>query len=190
MRLLTSAGIGVLALLLGVPALSAQDEAKPRPEEPRAEENEAKPQQNPADKDKQVMKQDENNHPKDDKASKEEKQEQKDDANAAKEAGKQGQMNQAQGNHAHPANGKSGRIPDKDFKAHFGRQHTVVINQPVIVEGQPRFQYSGYWFIISNPWPAGWAYTDSCYIDYIDGEYFLFDLLHPGVQVALVVVVG
>jgi len=25
-------------------------------------------------------------------------------------------------------------------------------------------------------------------VDYIDGEYFLFDLLHPGVRIALFVV--
>lgn len=189
MRLLTSASIGVLSLLLGIPAVSAQDEAKPRQEEPKPEprQEEAKPQQRPADQDKQEMKQDQNKL--NEKQSKEEKQQQKDESKAPKESGKQGQMNQAQGNHAQPANGKSGHIPDKDFKAHFGRQHTVVINQPVIVEGQPRFQYSGYWFVISDPWPGDWAYTDSCYIDYVDGEYFLFDLLHPGVRIALFVVV-
>jgi hypothetical protein len=82
----------------------------------------------------------------------------------------------------------SGRIPDDKFRAHFGRQHTLVINRPTVVEGQPRFQYSGYWFTIVDPWPVGWAYTDQCYIDYIDGEYFLFDLLHPGVRIALTVV--
>jgi type IV secretory pathway VirB10-like protein len=83
---------------------------------------------------------------------------------------------------------QGGRIPDDKFRAHFGRQHTIVIKQPTIVEGQPRFQYSGYWFTIVDPWPAGWAYTDQCYIDYIDGEYFLFDLQHPGVRIALTVV--
>ena len=189
MRLLTSASIGVLSLLLGIPAVSAQDE-KPRQEEPRPEPNrqeEAKPQQKPADEDKREMKQDQNKLP-NEKQSKEEKQQQKDESKAAKEAGKQGQMNQAQGNHAQPVNGKSAHIPDKDFKAHFGRQHTVVINRPVIVEGQPRFQYAGYWFVISDPWPGDWAYTDDCYIDYIDGEYFLFDLLHPGARIVLIVV--
>ncbi|MGB6802082.1 MAG: hypothetical protein WBE31_07420, partial [Candidatus Sulfotelmatobacter sp.] len=79
-------------------------------------------------------------------------------------------------------------IPDDKFRAHFGRQHTLVINKTTIVNGQPRFQYSGYWFTIVDPWPVGWAYTDQCYIDYIDGEYFLFDLLHPGVRVAITVV--
>jgi hypothetical protein len=91
-----------------------------------------------------------------------------------------------QGEHARPA-GKSERIPDDKFRAHFGREHTVVINRPVIVEGQPRFQSGGYWFVISDPWPVEWAYTDECYIDYVDGEYFLFDVLHPGVRIALFV---
>jgi hypothetical protein len=83
---------------------------------------------------------------------------------------------------------RGGRIPDDKFRSHFGRQHTLVIRRPTVVEGQPRFQYGGYWFTIVDPWPAGWAYTDDCYIDDIDGEYFLFDLLHPGVRVAIVVV--
>jgi len=30
--------------------------------------------------------------------------------------------------------------------------------------------------------------TDDCYIDYIDGEYVLIDLSHPGMQIALEIV--
>jgi hypothetical protein len=89
---------------------------------------------------------------------------------------------------AQRADSQHGRIPDDKFRAHFGRQHTLVINKTTVVNGQPRFQYSGYWFTIVDPWPAGWAYSDQCYIDYINGEYFLFDLLHPGVQIAITVV--
>jgi hypothetical protein len=92
-----------------------------------------------------------------------------------------------QANRDHAAN-QPGRIPEDKFRAHFGRQHTVVINHPTIVEGQPRFQYGGYWFTIVDAWPVGWAYTDNCYIDYVDGEYFLFDLSHPGLRVAISVV--
>ena len=84
--------------------------------------------------------------------------------------------------------GKGGHIPDDKFRASFTKTHTFVISRPVIVENQPRFQYSEYWFEIVDVWPAGWAYTDECYIDYVDGEYFLFDVLHPGVRVALFVV--
>jgi hypothetical protein len=92
------------------------------------------------------------------------------------------------GDHARPSSGQQGqRIPDDKFRSNFGRQHTFRV-QTQVVEGQPRFQYSGYSFALANPWPAGWAYTDDCYIDYIDGEYVLIDLLHPGVQLTLIVV--
>jgi hypothetical protein len=93
---------------------------------------------------------------------------------------------QSQQAHSRPA-GRNARIPDDKFRAHFGREHTFAVRQTVVVEGQPRFQYSGYWFVLVDPWPAEWAYTDDCYVDYVDGDYFLFDLLHPGVRIALFV---
>jgi hypothetical protein len=88
----------------------------------------------------------------------------------------------------HAQGGRGGRIPDDKFRASFGRQHTFVMKRPTVVQGQPTFQYGGYSFTLVDVWPAGWAYTDQCYIDYIDGEYFLFDLAHPGVRLAIVVV--
>jgi hypothetical protein len=83
--------------------------------------------------------------------------------------------------------GNHGRIPDDKFRAHFGRQHTFSVHTTT-VGGRPQFQYGGYNFTIVEVWPTDWAYTDDCYIDYIDGEYFLFDLRHPGVRLAVVVV--
>jgi hypothetical protein len=80
------------------------------------------------------------------------------------------------------------RIPDEKFKANFGREHHFRVSRPVVVEGRPQFQYSGYSFELVDVWPAEWSYSDDCYIDYVDGEYFLFDLLHPGARVAVVVV--
>ena len=53
--------------------------------------------------------------------------------------------------------------------------------------GRPRFAYGGYNFEIAQPWPGGWAYTDDTYIDYVDGGYFLFNLRHPGVRVAVTI---
>ena len=94
------------------------------------------------------------------------------------------------GDHATRASAQQGqKIPDDKFRSHFGRQHTFRVHTTV-VEGQPRFQYGGYWFALQNPWPAGWAYSDDCYVDYIDGEYVLIDLLHPGVEIPLIVVVA
>jgi len=92
--------------------------------------------------------------------------------------------------HARPG-GKSAHIPDPKFKANFGRQHTFKVNQVIrqttIVPGKTQFVYSGYTFIILDPWPAEWLFTDDCYVDFVDDDYFLFDPFHPGIQVALFV---
>jgi hypothetical protein len=176
----------VLISLLGSATLFyAQDqreEAKPPQEEPRPEatkpaRDEAKP---PRQEEAKPPKQEDVKPPRN-----EGKRGSQEDAKPSKQAEHAEQPSQ----HEQRAGGqRGGHIPDDKFRAHFGRQHTVVINRPTIVEGQPRFQYSGYWFTIVDPWPAEWAYTDDCYIDYIDGEYFLFDVLHPGVRIALFVV--
>ncbi len=84
--------------------------------------------------------------------------------------------------------GQHGRIPDKQFRAHFGQAHHFRIGHPVTVDNRPRFQYGGYWFEFADAWPAGWSYDDDCYIDYVDGGYFLFDPLHPGIRIAVLIV--
>jgi hypothetical protein len=92
---------------------------------------------------------------------------------------------------ARPA-GKSAHIPDPQFKAHFGKPHAFAVNRVVttttIVPSQTQFVYAGYTLIFLDPWPTDWLFTDECYIDYVDDEYFLFDVFHPGVRVALFVV--
>jgi hypothetical protein len=103
------------------------------------------------------------------------------------ERNRQGQEHpEMEGNRERPS-GKGGHIPDDKFRAQFGRGHHFNA-RTVIVQGQPRFQYGGYNFELVDAWPADWAYADDCYLDYIDGEYFLFNLLHPGVRVAVFVV--
>jgi hypothetical protein len=82
----------------------------------------------------------------------------------------------------------NGRIPDDQFKAHFGREHTFHVGHPVLVEGRPRFQYGGFSFIVGQPWPAGWGYNDDVYIVEVNGVYYLVDLAHPGVQLELEIV--
>lgn len=180
--------LAILTVLVGSAALMYAQDEKPQEDKP-ARQEEAKPQ----------PKQDEAkpSHPEDARPSKQ--QEPKQDEKRAQEQatperqdhqemrndhGQQGQEHQAQA--GRPA-GKGGHIPDDKFHASFGRSHTFRA-QTVIVSGQPQFQYGGYSFQLVEAWPVGWAYTDECYIDYIDGEYFLFDLLHPGVRVAVFVV--
>jgi hypothetical protein len=77
------------------------------------------------------------------------------------------------------------RIPDDKFRAHFGSGHTFRIGHPVMVEGRPRFSYGGYSFVMVEPWPVGWAYTDMVYIDFIDGAYYLINPVHPGIRVVV-----
>jgi hypothetical protein len=79
------------------------------------------------------------------------------------------------------------RIDDEHFRAHFGHDHRFAIRHVTTVGGRPHFAYSGYNFEIVDAWPAGWSYNDDCYIDFVDGGYFLFNLKHPGVRIAVTV---
>jgi hypothetical protein len=83
------------------------------------------------------------------------------------------------------------KIPDKDLKAHFGQSHKFAVKQVItttrIVPNQTRFVYSGYSFVFVDPWPMGWGFDDDCYIDYVDGGYYIFDPFHPGIRVALMI---
>ncbi len=80
------------------------------------------------------------------------------------------------------------RIDDEHFRAHFGHDHHFAIKHITIVGGRPHFAYGGYNFEIVDTWPHGWSYNDNCYIDFVDGGYFLFDLRHPGVRIAIAVI--
>jgi hypothetical protein len=182
MRALRFLNVAILSALVGCASfVYAQDEkqtedkpAKQEESKPQPKHDEAKP---PHQDDVKPAKQDKE----------QEKQDQKREDQSRDQMKPEGQEHperQAQG--ARPA-GKGGHIPDDKFKANFGRGHHFRA-QGVIVQGQPQFQYGGYTFELVDVWPVGWAYTDDCYIDYIDGEYFLFDLLHPGVRIAIVVV--
>jgi hypothetical protein len=80
------------------------------------------------------------------------------------------------------------RISDEHFRAHFGREHYFAVGRVSVVAGHPHFAYGGYRFEIGQPWPARWAHTDHCYIDFVEGRYFLSNVRYPGVRVAVTVV--
>jgi hypothetical protein len=125
-----------------------------------------------------------------DKKAQQEKPAQQEQKHAQQEEKKSGQEKPAAQHEqqAQHANGNHGRIPDDRFRANFGREHVFVINRPVIIEGQPRFQYGGYWFGFNESWPVGWAYTDNVYVDYIDGGYYLYNPFHPGIRIVVIVI--
>jgi|HubBroStandDraft_6_1064221.scaffolds.fasta_scaffold08483_4 TolA-binding protein len=162
-----------------------QDQATP-PEEKREDAKPAQDEKQTQQDDKKVQDEGKREQETDKQSQDQDKQQQKDE----KRAQQQDDKNNPQGTQdAHRAGGNAGgRIPDDKFRAHFGQQHKFHIGHPTIVSGQPRFQYSGYWFVIANPWPVGWSYSDDCYIDYVDGEYLLFDLAHPGVNIVVNVI--
>jgi flagellar motor protein MotB len=127
---------------------------------------------------------------KDKPAQQQEKHAQQDKSNQHQEQhvqnGKSDQKEQHHEQQAQRAGGNGrGRIPEDHFRANFGREHVFVINRPVIVEGSPRFQYGGYWFGFAEPWPVGWYYTDNVYVDYVDGGYYLYNPVHPGIRIVV-----
>jgi hypothetical protein len=89
----------------------------------------------------------------------------------------------------HQAGDRGRRIPDDQFRSHFGREHRFHVQRAQIVNvSQPVVVYGGYSFQLVDPWPAEWSYDDDCYIEDVDGEYFLYDVLHPGMRIAVFVV--
>jgi hypothetical protein len=183
-RLVALIGTAVLSLLFGSTALiyaqDQRDEAKTPPQETRPEAS--KPVQNEPSRQGEAKPTEQSE---DKPARGEDKPAKQENAKPSRQPGEAGQSTQ----HAQrSADHRGGHIPDDKFRGQFGRQHTFKINRTTTAQGQPGFQYGGYTFIIVDAWPAEWAYTDDCYVDYVDGEYFLFDLLHPGVGVAIIIV--
>lgn len=83
-------------------------------------------------------------------------------------------------------------IPQARFSVYFGSQHWFRMrSRPTIYMGFPRFSYGGFSFLLVDPWPEYWADnwydTDDVYVDYDDG-YYLFNRRHPGIRLAITVV--
>jgi hypothetical protein len=181
MKLLAVFSTTALSVLLGIsaPVYAQQDEPHPQ-EEKRAQPDEKAAHDQDKQEDKQVYKD------KDKDGKQVDKEKENKHAEREEKSAHQDERAEAQGERREGKPG--GRIPDDRFRANFGREHTFHIGRPVIVEGAPRFQYGGYWFVIARPWPVGWAYTDVVYVDYVDGGYYLISPVHPGVQILINVV--
>jgi hypothetical protein len=81
-----------------------------------------------------------------------------------------------------------GHITSARFTASFGSSHQFRMSRPEIYQDYSRFNYGGYYFGFYDPWPADWGYSDNVYVDYIDGQYYLIDLEHPGMRLIVNVV--
>jgi hypothetical protein len=200
MRITRLLNLALLSTLVAGAAVSyAQDEKKEEDKPAKQEESKPNPEaakpahQNAPTPDMKGGKQDQKPAPEESretaKPERQENQPVKSDRNAKEmdtHGEKQVQDHPQQAGNARPS-GKGGHIPDDKFRTSFGNSHHFNA-RTVIVRDQRQFQYGGYNFEFVDGWPGDWAYTDDLYVDYIDGEYFLFDLLHPGVRIALFVV--
>jgi hypothetical protein len=152
-----------LTLVAAAPmyAQEQQDEQKAKPEEKKAQpEKSAKQEQKPAAQQEKNAKQGEKSA----------------QQQHTPQAKPEQQAQRASGN-------RGGRIPDDHFKSNFGREHTFHVS-----EGDyrnHRFQYGGYWFVFSDPWPSNWLYTQDVYVIEIDGVYYLCNAMYPGINIAL-----
>jgi hypothetical protein len=152
-----------LTLVAAAPmyAQEQQDEQKAKPEEKKAQpEKSAKQEQKPAAQQEKNAKQGEKSA----------------QQQHTPQAKPEQQAQRASGN-------RGGRIPDDRFKSNFGREHTFHVS-----EGDyrnHRFQYGGYWFVFSDPWPSNWLYTQDVYVIEIDGVYYLCNAMYPGLNIAL-----
>jgi hypothetical protein len=191
-------GICASFLLGAAMTVAAQDEHKDEPRQPEAQpaehQNEAQP------KDAHPEERQSPDRPKQSDEDKRNQQPQSGDRRDMTPQNEGKQLPQSGDRHDHPAaqNGHpeqmqgregSGRhISDSDFHSHFGREHVFHPGRMQVVEGRPEFAYSGYTFVLVDAWPAGWSYDDDdCYVDYIDGSYYLLDLRHPGVRILLMI---
>ena len=85
--------------------------------------------------------------------------------------------------------GEQRRITDQDFREHFGREHHFAPRLLQPYQGRPSFGYGGYTFVLVDAWPSQWGYDDDdYYIDYVDGEYWMYNVLYPGARVMVMIV--
>jgi flagellar motor protein MotB len=183
--------IGTTALFLilfSAPAF-AQDEPKPQQQEEHKPQDSKAPPPEKAPADKPAAAQ-----PKEKQAPPEKSQPaakpqtEKQTQEQQKQAQQQQKTQQTQAHNSAPAQngGNAQRIPDDKFRSHFGPQHHF---RPAR-GNNGRFQYGGYWFVYTDPWPVGWSYDDDCYIEDDGGVYYLIDVPHPDLRVVVVVQVS
>jgi cell division protein FtsN len=179
-------------------------EKKAQPEKPAKQEQKSaqQPERNAKPEERNTQQQDKNNKPEERNAQQQDKNarpaernaQQQDKNNKPEERNAQQQdrnakpeERNAQQQSAQPERqaqrGGGGRMPDDRYKANFGREHAFRVS-----EGDSRnhrFQYGGYWFGFSDPWPSNWLYTQDVFVVEIDGVYYLCNAAYPGVNVAL-----
>lgn len=186
----------LLLLFLAAAPAYPQDEAKPD-DKAAQQENKDKDKNQQPEKDKAAKpdtekKSDVKNNGQNDQ--KDQKNDERNNNNEMRQSDENRRPEAAQPQEQRPAQGRGDehqaqrgkRIPDDKFRASFGRQHHFHVQRTQVVNvSQPVVVYGGYSFQLAEPWPADWAFDDDVYIDYTDDGYYLFDVLHPGIRIAV-----
>jgi hypothetical protein len=173
MKLKYILGATALSLILAGTAYPQQEQEKEKPQQQEQKPAE-QPKRQPAEQPKTQQRQEQQKQ-----LTKQQQEEQKQQQHQQQQVAKQQRADE----HDQHSDHGHGRIPDDRFRASFGREHHFRVGH----FDNRRFQYGGYWFSFNEGWPVGWAYSDDFYIDFVDGQYYLIDLSHPGVQLLLVV---
>jgi len=188
-----------LFLFLLAPAPGyAQDENKTNQpqDDQKAKDNEKAKENDKAKQEDKTAKPDEGKRQEQPNAGRQDERQNQPEANRPEEQQQRDQQRPMDNNHGaaqdtgrdqnHNAGEQGRRLPDDQFRAHFGREHRFHVDRQRIVNvSQPVVVYGGYSFQLVDAWPSTWSYDDDCYIDDVDGQYFLFDALHPGIRIAV-----
>jgi len=186
----------VLFLFLGAVAPTYAQDQPAKPEEQQAKDRKKQEKEKPAKSEEQAK--DQNKQGKEQQAKPEEQQakgqqKQEKELQAGSSQGPQRTQQAEAKQRAEPALrlslGGGGRIPDDRFRSNFGREHSFRIGSPRMIGGYSRFEYGGFSFGFVDPWPENWYYVDDVYVDFMDGEYYLYNPYYPGVRIAICVVV-
>ncbi len=188
MKTLGTISLAVVFLLIaGSVSIYSQDRDAPRPGQAQEEKDKAKANDKYKDKDKDrpVARPEGREQPGAERQEqKEQRHDEKMDRNQEQRHDEKMDRNQGQ----HRMAQKEKKIPDEKFRSSFGRQHTFKVQRTQVINvAQPVIVYGGYNFQLVEAWPADWGFDDDCYVDYVDGQYFLFNAFHPGVRIAVFV---
>jgi type IV secretory pathway VirB10-like protein len=196
-----------LFLMISVPVFSQdRDEAKPQQQEDKdksrqddkaARHDEGKhPQDQPAARQPGREQDDRRGQPEANRPQQEQRQNQEQRRNEDQHQDQDRRMDQRQNenqrmdrDHQQARSQRGQRIPDEKLRGSFGREHRFhVRREEIINRPQPVIVYGGYNFQLVDAWPAEWSYDDDVYVDYVDDGYYLFDPIHPGFRIAVIVI--
>ena len=193
-------GTTLMLLLSGGSGYARQEPEKDKPapkeepkkqEEPRKGQKQEKPQEKAPEKPKQEPDKKPQDRDRAKPAQQNDRSQQQEEHNRTPQPkpAQQQERAQQQAQHGHPSQPSHTdhpnvrRVPEQQYRASFGREHHFHVQR----RDDRRFQYSGFWFQYSEPWPGDWDYNDDIYIEDVDGEYYMFNQRRPGVRILVIV---